>query len=41
LDGSLKALKEQPYGPYLLAAVAVGLIAYGLFLMVKAKTMKT
>ncbi|WP_091326966.1 DUF1206 domain-containing protein [Arthrobacter sp. cf158] len=41
LDGSLKALKEQPYGPYLLAAVAVGLIAYGLFLMVKAKTLKT
>lgn len=41
LDGSLKALKEQPYGPYLLAAVAAGLIAYGLFLMVKAKTMRT
>ncbi|MFJ4210582.1 DUF1206 domain-containing protein [Paenarthrobacter sp. NPDC089675] len=41
LDGSLKALKEQPYGPYLLAAVAIGLIAYGLFLMVKAKTMRT
>ncbi|MFJ4169786.1 DUF1206 domain-containing protein [Paenarthrobacter sp. NPDC089714] len=40
LDGSLKALKEQPYGPYLLVAVAVGLIAYGLFLMVKAKTMR-
>ncbi len=41
LDGSLKALKEQPYGPYLLAAVALGLIAYGLFLMVKAKTLRT
>ena len=41
LDGSLKALKEQPYGPYLLAAVAVGLIAYGLFLMVKARTLRT
>ncbi len=41
LDGSLKALKEQPYGPYLLAAVAVGLIAYGVFLMVKARTLKT
>lgn len=40
LDGSLKALKEQPYGPYLLAVVALGLIAYGLFLMVKAKTMR-
>lgn len=41
LDGSLKALREQPYGPYLLAAVAVGLIAYGLFLMVKAKSLRT
>ncbi|NWL11010.1 hypothetical protein DM793_06825 [Paenarthrobacter nitroguajacolicus] len=41
LDGSLKALKEQPYGPYLLAAVALGLIAYGLFLMVKARTLRT
>lgn len=41
LDGSLRALREQPYGPYLLAAVAVGLIAYGLFLMVKAKTLRT
>ncbi|MFJ5957729.1 DUF1206 domain-containing protein [Paenarthrobacter sp. NPDC092416] len=41
LDGSLKALREQPYGPYLLAAVAIGLIAYGLFLMVKAKALRT
>jgi uncharacterized integral membrane protein len=41
LDGGLKALKEQPYGPYLLAAVALGLIAYGLFLMVKARTLRT
>lgn len=41
LDGSLRALREQPYGPYLLAAVAVGLIAYGIFLMVKAKTLRT
>ncbi len=41
LDGSLKALKEQPYGLYLLAAVALGLIAYGLFLMVKARTLRT
>lgn len=41
LDGSLKALREQPYGPYLLAAVALGLISYGLFLMVKARTLRT
>lgn len=31
LDAALKGLTEQPYGPYLLIAVALGLIAYGLF----------
>jgi hypothetical protein len=37
LDGGLKALREQPYGVYLLTAVGAGLICYGLYLMVKAK----
>jgi uncharacterized membrane protein len=37
LDGGLKALREQPYGVYMLTAVGVGLICYGLYLMVKAK----
>jgi Domain of Unknown Function (DUF1206) len=37
LDGGLKALREQPYGVYMLAAVGAGLICYGLYLMVKAK----
>lgn len=37
LDGGLKALREQPYGVYMLTAVGAGLICYGLYLMVKAK----
>lgn len=37
LDGGLKALREQPYGPYLLAVLAVGLLAYGSFLILKAR----
>ena len=31
LDAALKGLIEQPHGPYLLIAVALGLIAYGVF----------
>lgn len=37
LDGGLKALREQPYGLYMLAAMGAGLACYGLYLMVKAK----
>jgi hypothetical protein len=37
LDGGLKALREQPYGVYMLTAVGAGLICYGLYLIVKAK----
>jgi hypothetical protein len=37
LDGGLKALREQPYGVYMLTAVGAGLICYGFYLMVKAK----
>ncbi|MFF2246362.1 DUF1206 domain-containing protein [Arthrobacter sp. NPDC058130] len=40
LDGSLKALREQPFGVYLLAAVGVGLICYGIFMVVRAKLAK-
>ncbi len=40
LDGSLKALREQPFGVYLLAAVGVGLICYGIFMAVRAKLAK-
>lgn len=37
LDGGLKALREQPYGLYMLAVMGAGLGCYGLYLMVKAK----
>lgn len=31
LDAALKGLAAQPYGPYLLIAVALGLVSYGVF----------
>lgn len=37
LDGALKSLQEQPFGACLLGAVAVGLICYGAFMVVRAK----
>ena len=37
VDGALEALQRQPYGPWLLGTVAVGLIAYGIFEFVKAR----
>lgn len=37
LGGALRTLEEQTYGPWLLAAVALGLVAYGLFYLVKAR----
>ncbi len=37
LDGGLKALREQPLGMYLLAAVGAGLICYGIFMAVRAR----
>ncbi|WP_307038009.1 DUF1206 domain-containing protein [Arthrobacter sp. B3I4] len=37
LDGGLKALRDQPLGMYLLAAVGAGLICYGIFLAVRAR----
>jgi hypothetical protein len=37
LDAALKTLASQPYGPYLLAAVAVGLAAYGVFCFFDAR----
>lgn len=40
LDGSLKALREQPFGVYLLAAVGVGLICYGIYMAMRAKLAK-
>ena len=40
LDGGLKGLRDQPFGMYMLAAVGVGLICYGIFMMVRAKLAK-
>lgn len=37
LDGSLKALREHPYGPYLLVAIGAGFIAYGIFALVRSR----
>jgi hypothetical protein len=33
----LAMLAEQPFGPYLLGTVAVGLVAYGLFMLIQAR----
>ncbi|MGP4033504.1 DUF1206 domain-containing protein [Pseudarthrobacter sp. 1C304] len=40
IDGGLKALRDQPFGVYMLAAVGIGLICYGIFMMVRAKLAK-
>ena len=40
LDGGLKGLREQPFGMYMLAAVGVGLICHGVFMVVRAKLAK-
>jgi hypothetical protein len=35
--GALAALAEQPYGPWVLGLVAIGLLAYGIYTLVEAK----
>ena len=37
LGGALDTLARQPFGPYLLGAVALGLVAYGVFMFVMAR----
>jgi len=37
LDGALQELARQPFGPFLLGIVALGLIAYGLYSFVEAR----
>jgi hypothetical protein len=37
LDGALRALREQPEGPWLLSAVALGIVAYGVYSFARAK----
>jgi len=40
VDGALKRLAGEPYGPWLLAVVAVGLLSFGLFSFVEARWRK-
>ena len=40
VDGALKRLADRPYGPWLLAVVAVGLFTYGLYSFVEARYRK-
>lgn len=37
LGGALETLESQPYGPWILGAVAIGLAAYGVYMLVTAK----
>jgi hypothetical protein len=37
LDGALQTLAQQPYGPWLLGIVALGLVAYGVFCFSRAR----
>lgn len=37
LDGALKVLAQQTYGPWLLSIVAVGLMAFGVYSLVEAR----
>lgn len=41
LDGALRALANRPYGPWILATLAVGLIAFGLYGFAAARWAKT
>jgi hypothetical protein len=37
LDGALKTLVAEPYGPWLLGVIAVGLIGYGIYCFVESR----
>lgn len=37
LDDALRTVRDQPFGPYLLAAVALGLACYGFFAFARAR----
>jgi hypothetical protein len=41
LGGALRTLARQPFGPYLLDAVAAGMMAYGAFTFVMARYRKS
>ncbi len=37
LGGALQTLERQPFGPWLLSLVAIGLVAYGIYELVRAR----
>lgn len=37
VDGALKSVRDQPFGPAALVAMAVGLMAYGIFLFLRSR----
>ena len=37
LSGALRALEQQPFGPWILGGVALGLMAYGLYMLLLAR----
>lgn len=41
LDDALRTVRDQPFGPYLLSAIAVGIAAFGLFCFAWAKYPRT
>ncbi|WP_332663562.1 DUF1206 domain-containing protein [Aeromicrobium sp.] len=41
LDDALKTVRDQPFGPYLLTLVAIGLAAFGLFCFAWARYVRT
>ena len=40
LGGALRTLARQPFGPYVLGDVTLGLVAYGAFIFVMARYRK-
>jgi Domain of Unknown Function (DUF1206) len=41
LDGAMRTLAQQPYGPWLLGALAIGLMAFGVFGFAEARWART
>jgi hypothetical protein len=41
LDGALRTLAHQAYGPWLLGALALGLVAFGVYGLAAARYAKT
>ena len=41
LRGALQAVEQQPFGPWRLGVVALGLMAYGLYMLLLARDRRT